>query len=306
MKRISAMLALVLGTIMATVLGTTTATAQDTTPFQINPQRVQTMAPGSCAKKDSYLIPNAYLFVEVRNKTSAYNGGAHAKSWVYADGIDKAELQGLARQVQDDLIAKLRAAGKTVYTWDDVKGDVAGAGRMDHNPRYDMPTRGSRIAPGVDFVVAAPSDDQTVEYNTLTGNPITPYGDSAARLNANLIVPVIYFTLPQVGTKKSGHALLDKIEIFFEPDMNLFWAGAFGAPGKGAWCNVYVLEHGVRKAATGMGSFRQLTASTVDYEGWSQAKGEFAFMIDRDKFDAGVLRVGHAFNDLILDKLTRH
>src|SRR5205085_330498 len=79
-------------------------------------------------------------------------------------GPSKAELQQLAGRIESDIVGQLRAAGFTVLTYDDVKQDVSGRARMAANARYGMPTHDSRAFPGMDFVVATPADEQTLDY----------------------------------------------------------------------------------------------------------------------------------------------
>src|SRR5207253_10244027 len=113
----------------------------------------------------------------------------------------KAELQQLAGRIETDIVGQLRAAGFTVLTYDDVKQDVAGRARMAANTRYGMPTHDSRAFPGMDFVVATPADEQTLDYG-LSG-PHANYFDAAKRTGATLLLPEIYLTMPQLGASAS-------------------------------------------------------------------------------------------------------
>ena len=95
-------------------------------PFELNKDRIKVSSFGGSLKSSkTFLVPTATIMVSASGsvwaqaKNGSANAQAHAK--FYVKGLDKALLQNLARQVQDDLVTKLRAAGYTVLTYDDVR-----------------------------------------------------------------------------------------------------------------------------------------------------------------------------------------
>jgi hypothetical protein len=282
----------------AALLATATSIRADPVmPFEINMQRVETMAPKKCGVTTTYIIPSLYLFIEARSTTSSRNGGASTKARVFVEGLDKALLQALAKNVYDDLIAKMRAAGYTVLTYDDIKSDVAAFGRMDPNPKYGMPTRHINLNTAIDWVVAAPSDEQAIGHG-VTG-PTFAYRPLARARNATVFVPEIYFTLPQAGAAQSSTYTTREASVSFDPAMKLYAANMYGMPPDWSWCNVLVKEHGMRLAAPVAGRIQQLSQDEMNFDTWSRTTGDFAFVLDRAAFSEGILRVGYAFNGLI-------
>jgi hypothetical protein len=275
--------------------------------FEINRDRVRLGTIKTCAKNATYLVPTTYLYVTARTKLSAGGGLGLAKSKarVFIEGLNKQELQSLAAKVTGEIVGQLRASGYTVLTWDDVKGDVAGKERWPDNPRYGMPTHDARAFPGTDFVVATPSDEQALSYG-LTG-PAANFGKAAQRTGATLLLPEIYFTLPQLGASASKQDILgyrnSTANISFDPAMHMAGANVYGATAKGGWCSIGVPEHGVRVPAKVSGQFQELQVTKDKNEEWSLTQGDFAFVIDDAAFQAGVLATGRTLAHLIADAM---
>ena len=275
--------------------------------FEINRERVGYGRIKNCAKSATYLVPTTYLYVTARNQLKAGGGlgNASSKARVFIDGPTKAELQQLAGRLVSEIVGQLRAAGFTVLTYDDVKQDVAGKARMAANLRYGMPTHGNRAFPGMDFVVATPADDQTLDYG-LSG-PHANYFDAAKRTGATLLVPEIYLTMPQLGASASTtntetwHSTQSSIS--FDPSMHLAGATVWGQTARGAWCSISVPEHGGRLAAPVVGRFHELASSSDRGEDWVASRGDFSFQVDDGAFQTGTLAVGRTLGKLIADAM---
>ncbi|MCW3846466.1 hypothetical protein OF829_04390 [Sphingomonas sp. LB-2] len=275
--------------------------------FEINRDRVRLGTIGTCAKSTTFLVPTTYLYVTARTKLSAGGGirGVGAKPRVFVEGPTKRELQNLAAQIQNQVIGALRAEGYTVLTFDDVREDVAAKSRMAPNPRYGMPTHDARAFPGTDFVVATPSDEQTLDYG-LTG-PAANFGKASQRTGATLLLPEIYLTLPQLGatanTTETETWRSSSASISFDPAMHLAGANVYGATPKGGWCSILVPEHGQRVPATRAGDFRELSVVDDDYGEWGRKRGDYAFVVDDRAFQTGVLATGRTLSRLIADSM---
>jgi hypothetical protein len=295
---------------LAVLVPAATSPAQDfsNSQFEINRDRVKFGTIKTCAKSTAFLVPTTYLYVTVRTKLSAGGGLGLAKSKarVFIEGLSKQELQALAAKVTDEIVGQLRAAGYTVLTWDDVKSDVADKERWPDNPRYGVPTHDARAFPGTDFVVAAPSDEQTLSYG-LTG-PAANFGKAAQRTGATLLLPEIYFTLPQLGASASKKDILgyrnSTANISFDPAMHLAGATIYGATAKGGWCSIGVPEHGVRVPAKVSGQFKELQVTKDQNDEWSLTQGDFAFVVDDAAFQTGVLATGRSLARLVADAMS--
>lgn len=276
--------------------------------FEINRDRVRLGGIGSCAKGTTYLIPTLYLHVTARNTQHAGGGlgNAGSKARVFVQGPDKAALQQLAAQIHADIVGQMRAAGFTVLTFDDVKADVADRGRMESNPRYGMPTHGARAFPGIDFVVVTPTDEQALDYGMM--GPQANFGKAATHVNATLLLPEVFLTLPQLGASASKSEGLtwrsSEAKISFDPAMHLAGANVYGATAKGAWCSILVPEHGGRLPAPVAGEFREISVVRDDYGDWSTKRGDFTFMVDDAAFRTGALAVGRSLGRLITDTMS--
>jgi hypothetical protein len=278
------------------------------TSFEINRERVKLGTIKTCAKNAVYLIPTTYLYVTIRNSLSAGGGlgAAKAKARVYIEGLRKSELQGLAASVQNEIIAQLRTAGYKVLTYDDVKGDVADKERMKTNPRYGIATHDSRTFPGMDFAVATPTDEQTLDYGLM--GPQSNFGKAAQRTGATLLLPEIYITLPQLGAQANKTQTLtwrsSSASISFDPAMHMAGANVYGATAKGGWCTILVPEHGQRVPALVAGEFKELSVSEEKYgDDWSTKRGDYSFVVDNAAFDAGVVTVGKTLARLVVDSM---
>jgi hypothetical protein len=286
--------------------------AQPVPPFEINLQRLRDANSRKCANAGTYIVPTMYIYAEVRNRTSAQDKFTRAKARIYTQGLEKSGLQQLARTLYDDLVAKLRANGATVLTYDDIKAEAASFGRKSPNPKYAMPTWSDRNST-MDFLVAAPSDEQAIDWG-MTGITF-PYRAMAKAHNAAVIIPEITFTMPQVGASARNNVsfgvLSRDAEINVDPAMKLYGAMMNGMPSDLGWCNLQVQEHGVRLAAESVGTFEKIAedhfqtgtgiyASTDD---WNVLRTDYAFTIDQQAFRTGVLRVGYAVNGLIATTL---
>lgn len=292
------------------MLATSAAQAQNFngTSFEINRERVRLGTIKTCAKNETYLVPTAYLYVTIRNSLSAGGGlgAAKAKARVYIDGLRKSELQGLAANIQDQIVTQLRAAGYKVLTYDDVKSDVADKERMKPNPRYSIATHDSRAFPGMDFAVASPTDEQTLDYGLL--GPQANFGKAAQRTGATLLLPEVYITLPQLGAQANKTQTLtwrsSSASISFDPAMHMAGANVYGSTAKGGWCSILVPEHGGRVPALVAGEFKELSVSEEKLgDDWSTRRGDYSFVVDNAAFDTGVNTVSKTLAHLVVDSM---
>lgn len=275
--------------------------AQDVTPFEINMQRVRFGGPRNCAPTKTYIVPTVQLYIQARNTGWAKNGGAEAKARVFTVGLEKRDLQRLAKRIQDDLIAKLRATGNTVITYDEIKADpdIAGARRRDDNPKYGMPTQGFRAFPGSDFVVVGPSDEQVFGSDFLGGPPLGKFTNTIRSKNATLVFPEIYLGTPVMIPGKGGGGSIREAKLGISPALKLFAANIWRTPPKLGWCNIAVAEHGMKMVWPAVGDVQPIGEEVNDYGAWSRKNGDFAFVLDQGEFAAAVLSAGYGVNDLI-------
>lgn len=277
--------------------------AQDIPPFEINLERVEFIQTRDFSESKTYLIPTVYLRVAARNATSVKNEGARANSMVYVDGLEKAILQGLAKKVYDDLIAKVRAAGFTVLDYNDVKAELAGMERMQPNPKFGFPTKLFTIGSPIDYAIVTPSDEQAIDWGSAW--PISPYKDIIKTRNAVVVVPEIYFNLPEVYGKKDSGWFGKSASIEIAPTMKLYSGLVWGMGPKQSGFRIQIAEHGKRLAAEVAGSVKKVAEDKNDWGNWSVTNADFSFAIEPVAFSNGILRVGYAINDLTVKTIKK-
>lgn len=280
------------------------AGGQDAQPFEINPERAHFQSVQRCVTAGTYIVPSLYLHVSVRNRLTPGEQSKRGKPRIYVEGLEKRQLQELARSLYDDFVARLRASGAKVLTFEDIRADAAQFERKGASGRYGLPIH-SESGTAIDYVVAAPSDDQAIDWER---DAVTrPYRDLARAHFAAVIVPEITFTLPQTGAKArstpASRPLGEGTGIAVDPALMFASAMMNGMPQDLRWCNIHVQEHTFRLATESVGRIEPIGLDEPGGGDWPALRSDYAFVVDRQAFDAGVLRVGHAFNALMADRL---
>lgn len=274
-------------------------------PFEINMDRVRVSSfGGNFGTTTTYLIPTLRLRASVAGSVWAQKGGAksHGKYWV--NGADHDVMQGLAKTLQDDLVTKMRAAGYTVLTYDDIKSDpeVASLGADKIDARYGLPSSGGLGMP-VTFVDASPSDAQT--FSTPIQGPAWSFRGIAKARNLTVIVPELTFTTPQMFGQTESHAWEDKAGVSMDPTMIFEGAMVYGLTAKGGPA-IQVQRHGKRTAADVAGTIVKAGENDLHVHNIMDFKsGDYVMALDKTAFSDGILRVGLALNDLIVAQVKK-
>lgn len=274
------------------------------------------------------VVPTAYLkllvdgsvFAAKQGSALASLGGGSsnsvkAKAEYKVAGIDKEFAQGLAKQAYEDFVAKLRGAGYTVLTYDDIKGRdfVAGAARDTGKADWGMPTE--KPVGGRDtYVVAAPSDEMAFKVG-FTGvfAEFVKYGKPKFT-DAALVIPTYTINAPQAwADTDSGY---NRIEASTNvvPGMNLQYANAtwMGAPkvrmGGGHLPGV-VTKAAVVNISENAGTLSKVDTTSNAANGLSKAlsmlggggsisanSADYTFTIDKAAYSAGALNGIASFN----------
>ncbi len=269
------------------------------------------------------VLPTVYLRLLTDGKVSAvkqsglFSGGsntARASASYQVQGLDKAFVQQLAQAAYDDAVARLRAAGYTVLTYADVKDrEVVKAARRDTEAGpLGLPVFSET---GNNYVVAAPSDEQHFRSG-LAGGVFAEFqsGGKSLFTDATHIVPVYTFQAPQAWTGTDAGYKRISAEANVAEGMNLHQASAHwmgqpksrmmrGIPGvatrqplintteKAGTVNKLAdttpqaanMVSGLLGALTGTGSI-------------SASSGQYALVVERTAYTAGVMNGVRAFN----------
>lgn len=204
----------------------------DTRPLRLtvtNPEDLQDHA-------RTLVVPTAYvkLLTEgssfVAQQSGIFQRGSNAvkaSARYTVEGLDKAYARELAKLAYDDFVARLRGAGYTVLTYEDIKGrdHVQAAARDAGVAPWGLPIE--TAADGrQSFIVAAPSDEQQFKIG-FTGAfaEFVQYGKPKF-LDATVVIPQYTVVAPQFSGEKGGGFNRISAEIHASPGMSLQAASA--------------------------------------------------------------------------------
>ncbi|MCA0375973.1 MAG: hypothetical protein LCH84_09935 [Gemmatimonadetes bacterium] len=188
------------------------------------------------------IVPAVILRLSARGSLTVTNQGrffetdgntAKATAKFIVGGLDKAYIQGLAKQLQDDFVARLRSAGYTVLTYDDIKShaEVTGMKRYKPDEIYGVPTGGPTGSKNT-YLMAFPSDEQAIDP------PFQGYGWGFRKImkemDAGLMVPEYLVDAPLLtGSKRNGISSRGA-SVSVLPEMTVGVYLPFSTP-KGGW-----------------------------------------------------------------------
>lgn len=292
--------------LMTTVWHTSPVGAQSSAmkPFDLNMDRVKVNTfGGKLGDSRTYFVPSYNLVVSVHGSVWAQKGGAQAHGKFFVEGLTQPLMHELATKLQDDLVTRMRAAGYTVLTYDDLKNeaDVVGRGRDKVNEKWGFPIRhGTPLT----YIIAAPSEEQ--QFNNPGVGAAWPFRGIAKQKNLMVLSPEITFTVPQMyGQTRAGYSS-NSAGIATDPAMMLQGAWIAAVNGKGGTVNIMVQQHGMRLAADSTGIIKQLSEQTYEFsKEWQRTSGDFSMTLDPVAFTDGIMRVGLAINAMIISELAK-
>lgn len=306
---------LLLPTLLALAATTTPPLTQaQPKPFELNMDRVKVAGSGGFAGKTIYLTGYT-LYVSATGDVWAQNKGgffsnapkAQAHGKFYVKGLDKAMLQGLAQKLTDDLASRLRDAGFTVLTYDDMKDQpvIASHERLKAEPNWGLPVKGNTwTSDPLTYVIATPTDAQAME-RPITG-PLFWMNSLAREKQIVMVAPEITLSVPQMYGEASEGYKRAEAGISTNPAMKLLGAFVWSQNGNGGGTNIQVLEHGKRLVVDNTGTMKKLSDDTTTFSSvWKRSSADFMFELDQAAFSDGVLRVGHAINAVVLDQAVK-
>lgn len=296
------------------VFAATTLMAQSPAmqPFEINMERVKFASfGGNFGTTTTYLVPTVNLQISVAGAVWAKAGRSKAHARYYVDGVTREMLQGLAKNLQDDLVTRLRGAGYSVLTYEDVKTapEVASLARNTINTEYGVPTTGGFDLPGgfgkpVKFALVSPSDEQS--FDSPTQGPAWPFRGMAKAQNLTVIVPELTFTTPQMFSESSSTAFKDTAGVSADPSMVFEGAKIAGVNPKGGQPSVAIQRHGQRKASEVTGTIALASEDNLHVNHViSTTRADYVMTLNQTAFVDGVLRVGYALNDMLVKEIVK-
>ncbi len=255
------------------------------------------------ALKGSLTVVNSGRFYQTDGKT------VRAKGKYMVAGLDKAYVQGLAKELQDDLAARLRAAGHTVLLYDDVKGDaeVMKMGRYKPEEGYGVPVDSPR-GTNNSYLLATPTDDQAIDP------PFQGYGWGFRKVakdrDAIVLVPEYRVDAPLLGGSKRHGVTSRGASVSISADMQFYASMPFFTP-KGKWGSVMTKASLEDVATEDVGQIGEATDDSPKVANAIAAglsalgslgadmqtkSGTWGMKLDKEKYTAAVLRGGASVN----------
>jgi hypothetical protein len=280
--------------------------------------------------KDSntILIPTVYLKLPVAGKVfvakqgsalQTIGGGSantvRASAHYSVSGLDKKFAQQLAKKVQDDIVAKLTAAGFTVKTYDDLKGlpamQKAAVEKNDAN--WEMPLE-KDLGGNFVCVVATPSDAQNFKSGLSGGifNQFMRLGKSTLG-EGTILIPTYTLAAPQAWGETGSSYSTISAQVNVAPGMNVMSAMASLLTEKGGWGDVR-LKGPMINVSEKVGEVS--SADTTDHAGnafssalsmlggagkISTKSGVYELKVDQAAYESGALRGISAFNTEVVN-----
>lgn len=262
--------------------------------------------------KGSLFVSNSGRFYETGG------GTAKAKGKFIVGGLEKEYVQGLSKQLYDDLIARLRAAGYTVLAYDDIKDnpEVQKMGRLKADKEFGMPTF-SGLGTKNTYVVGFPSDEMAIDP------PFQGYGwgfrKVAKDLDAGVLIVELDIDAPQLSAGKRNGLTTRSASVSVNGEMSVRARMSFWTPKMG-WGSVWakgpmddlgdeVGEIGEAKddsptfANALAAGLAQLSPTGADMQTKS---GVWGMKVKKDLYTAAVQKAGVSFNAAVASVAEKH
>ena len=185
---------------------------------------------------ETLVVPTAYLRLTVdgsatavsdKNAFSSDTSNARVTIRYKTTGLDKALAQEISKAAYEDFVAKLRAAGYKVLTYDDIKDQITGLTRYTKDEAYGLPVDAGQL-------VVTPTDEMAIKPG-MGGNIVSPYqhfGKSTLK-EGTLIIPTFVLASPLAKPETSGSTA--KLQLV--PEMALISGNVAFMTHGGAWGN---------------------------------------------------------------------
>jgi hypothetical protein len=282
--------------------------------------KLQRSREGDLRVSPTIIVPTVYLDLGVAGKVSGTKQGgsntAKAKAHWAVGGLDKIFAQGIAKKIEDDLVAKLRAAGYTVKTWADIKDlePMQKAERRPFDATWGAPVAKSAFSGDSVTLTIAPSDEQYFKtamawgaFNQFISRTKSVLGEGT------ILIPTFTIAAPQAwATTERGYKRVGAT-AHVAHGMNLSQARADFMTDKGSGGTIMTTEQIINlnekvgdltEKDTTSHAGNAISAALGTLTGTGSIKsssGYYHLEIDRASYEAAVLRAALAFNTVVAD-----
>lgn len=266
---------------------------------------------GEKAFRDSevLVVPTFYLRLPVDGSASAVSdknvfssdtSNARVSMKYKINGLDKALAQEIAKTAYADFVAKLRAAGYTVRTFDDIKDQITEVSRYKKDEAYGLPVDAGQL-------IVTPTDEMAINPG-FGGNVVAPYqkrGKSMLK-EGTLIVPTFVLASPLARPETSGSTA--KLTLFPAMAMTqgnvafLTHGGAWGGANLKKWVfglsdNVGKVEKTADTSPAVANALTKTFAVLAGVGGTNRKSSNWTMTIDPVAYREGALKGLTQFND---------
>lgn len=256
---------------------------------------------GLVADGQAILVPTAIMHFSIGGSmwVQAKSGGANAQGHaVYVThGLERKALQDISQKIVDDLVARLRAAGYTVKTWEDVKNDpeIAKWELNADDKDVGMPTDGNGDQT---FVTVGPTDAQMIKYG-ITGLHWKFRGIAKSQ-NVSILIPEYWFNSPQINMDKEKGYKRSSVSIDAEPSLRMAPAIAWLLNPKGGGGAIQLNGLGyVNFMTDSVGVVTMAKTDKTDLGFMKKMKVGYEMTVDPKLYAAGAIHEGMVFNQAI-------
>lgn len=263
-------------------------------------------------KSDTIVVPSMYLHTLVEGTHHESKNGAHARVNYAVTNLGPELGEEIATLIYDDLIAKLKASGWKVLTYEDTKdqADWEKIGIADplkqigvegykwnwgYGDQYWMTSYPKGTPHFAPLKIGAPGTPDIFKITKKVGK----------KLDANVLFPVYTFAAPiAYGSTDRGYKK-STAEAALAPKLSLYYVGGNFMNPKAAG-GVVQLKEAIDVAdnvgtAERVEEVNQQDTSLFSFNVFrSVAKGDYAFTLDTESFKNAIVKTGKDFNTLLV------
>lgn len=267
------------------------------------------------------IVPSVELRLLWASQSFAAAKGVHARLRHALSGLEKADAQALAQSVYDDFVAKLRAQGWEVLTYDDIKADVSDLARWEPAADLGLPLWNDPNTAD-SFAIATPSDEQA--FKPALQGPTWAFRKVAKEKDATIFYPVfrVYSPRPRMTAVEKSDS--SNVSVYLNPFLafipNSMQLWTFNAKGAGGIVknteffrtseNAGVVEAADENSPEFKGKiswfYKNVVAGNSD-AGVNKSRSKLVvFKVDKAAYTAAVLKGTGAFADIVARASAAH
>lgn len=280
---------------------------------QVNIDKIKNLG-----KSKKVLLPTVTLQLLATGDLFASTGGNSAKMKYATVGLDKAYVQQLAAEAQQDLAAKMTAAGYEVIGWEQIKDrpDVKEMERRKPGKGIDLPLESPRGSSN-DYLFVSPSDEQAIKP-AMQGLFWT-FRKVAKDLDATMLEVIYVLDAPQVWSESERGYKRSSVSVNSAPGMTMTSARITLATAKmaggslmttgymtGVSENVGTLSQVKDDTPSGANALSSALSMLGGGSSINRKSGVYVFQVDQPAYATAVRKATTSVNGLFAEAAAEH